>query len=374
MQGAYSYRAGSRMVLHILRALFILLMAAVGLSFVYDDPRPSPEIDFEAWILPAAAISFGVLLISIDILSPRRKLAIFAGAFFGLVVGLLIAYMLSFIVRLLVEQYATGDKERLIQYINTAISVACCYLSISFIFQTKDDFRFIIPYVEFSKQTKGARPILVDTSVLIDGRITDIVNTGIIESQLVVPQFVLLELQQIADSADKLKRNRGRRGLDVLAKIRANTRSEVALYDPHRDDDTLAVDQKLMNLARELGARVLTNDFNLNKVAQLRGVDVINLNELANALKPAVLPGEKMTVRIQKPGEDPGQGVGYLDDGTMVVVEQGRGHLNEDVEFTVTNTRQTSAGKMIFGRIGEPPSGGGGNPPPRRTKPLPSAT
>jgi uncharacterized protein YacL len=361
------------MILHILRAFFILLMAAVGLSFVYDDPRPASEIGFDAWILPAAAISFGVLLLCIDILSPRRKLAIFAGTFFGLVVGLLIAYMLSFIVKMVVVQYVEGDRDRLILYINTAISVACCYLAISFIFQTKDDFRFIVPYVEFSKATKGARPILVDTSVLIDGRITDIVTTGIIESQLVVPQFVLVELQQIADSADKLKRNRGRRGLDVLAKIRGNPKTEVAIYDPHRDDDTLAVDQKLMNLARELGARVLTNDFNLNKVAQLRGVDVINLNDLANALKPAVLPGERMTVRIQKPGEDPGQGVGYLDDGTMVVVEQGRGHINEDVEFTVTNTRQTSAGKMIFGRIGDAPPGGP-PPPPRRTKPVPTPT
>ena len=363
------------MILHILRAVFVLLMAAVGFFFVYQDPRPLQQLDVYVWILPGVALSVGVLLICIDILSPRKKLAIFAGTFFGLVVGLVIAYVLSFVVALLVEQWGTKltfeQRVRVMQFANMVVTVACCYLSISFILQSKDDFRFIIPYVEFSKQTKGARPILVDTSVLIDGRITDIVTTGIIESQLVVPQFVLVELQQIADSADKLKRNRGRRGLDVLAKLRANTRSEVALYDPHRDDDTLAVDQKLMNLAKELGARVLTNDFNLNKVAQLRGVDVINLNDLANALKPAVLPGEKMTVRIQKPGEDPGQGVGYLDDGTMVVVEQGRGHLNEDVEFTVTNTRQTSAGKMIFGRIGEAPGSG---PPSRKSKPLPTPT
>jgi uncharacterized protein YacL len=248
------------------------------------------------------------------------------------------------------------------------LAIACCYLSISFILQSRDDFRFIIPYVEFSKQTKGARSILVDTSVLIDGRITDIITSGIIESQLVVPQFVLAELQQIADSADNLKRARGRRGLDVLAKLRTNGRTDVALYDPHRDDDTTPVDTRLMNLAKELNARVITNDFNLNKVAQLNGVDVINLNDLANALKPAVMPGEKMTVRLIKPGADPGQGVGYLDDGTMVVVEAGRNHLNEEVEFTVTNTRQTSAGKMIFGRMGDEPPGG----TPRRARPQPS--
>jgi uncharacterized protein YacL len=340
------------MILHILRALFVLLMAAAGFVYLYQNPpaKDAPYLDF--WIPPAIAIVLGVILVCIDILAPaRRKLAIFSGTFLGLIVGLAFAYVLSFVVKVLVQQYATGDQIQTAQFINMLVSLATCYLAISFILQTKDDFRFIIPYVEFSKQTKGARPILVDTSVLIDGRITDIVTTGIIESQLVVPQFVLNELQQIADSADKLKRNRGRRGLDVLAKLRANTRAEVIIYEPHAEEQASGVDQRLMNLAIELGARVLTNDFNLNKVAQLRGVDVINVNDLANALKPSVLPGEKMTVRIIKRGEDAGQGVGYLDDGTMVVVEQGATHVNQEVEFNVTNTRQTSAGKMIFGRI-----------------------
>ena len=360
------------MVLIILRALFVLLMAAVGFFFLYHSPAPVVTGDLSDWMLPAAGLILGVLLVCADILSPRSKLAIFSGTFFGLIVGLLIAYVLSFLVRMMVEQYATGDKERLIQYINMMVSVATCYLAISFILQTKDDFRFIIPYVEFSKQIKGARPILLDTSVLIDGRIVDVVGTGIIESQLVVPQFVLDELQLIADSGDKLKRSRGSRGLDVLRKLRANPKIDVALYDATlRDQGELGVDQKLVALSKDLSARLLTNDMNLNKVAQLRGVDVVNLNELANAMKPAVLPGEKMSVRLVKPGEEAGQGVGYLDDGTMVVVEGGRSHINKEVSFTVTNTRQTSAGKMIFGRIGpdgEPPTpparGGGAQPSP----------
>ena len=358
------------MILHILRALFVLLMAAVGFFYLYQNPPPHGSSYLDYWIPPAMALVVSVVLVCIDILAPaRRKLAIFSGTFLGLFVGLAFAYVLSFVVQVLVQQYVHGrDWEQTAQFINMLISIITCYLSISFILQTKDDFRFIIPYVEFSKQTKGARSILVDTSVLIDGRITDIASTGIIESQLVVPQFVLNELQQIADSADKLKRNRGRRGLDVLAKLRNNTRADVVIYEPHHEaDDASGVDQRLMNLALELGARVLTNDFNLNKVAQLRGVDVINVNELANALKPTVLPGERMSVRIIKRGEDPGQGVGYLDDGTMVVVEQGANHLNEEVEFTVTNTRQTSAGKMIFGRIG----GEGGA---SATKPTPPPT
>ena len=235
------------------------------------------------------------------------------------------------------------------------MGLVSCYLAISFTLQTKDDFRFIIPYVEFTKKTKGERPILIDTSVLIDGRIDDVVNTGIVQCQLIIPRFVLHELQAVADSSDKSKRNRGRRGLDVLAKLRNNSRAQVVFFEERSvaDDGTAGVDQRLIDLAEELGARVLTNDYNLNKLAQLRGVDVINLNDLAAALKPVVIPGEKMLVRLQKPGEAAGQGVGYLDDGTMVVVEQGRSRLNEDVEVTVTSALQTSAGRMIFARLAD---------------------
>src|SRR5688572_9614820 len=358
------------MILHVLRALFVLLMAAVGWAFIKD---PEQSLGPNNWLSLAIALVVGVLIVCLDILAPRKKLAVFSGAFLGLIVGISIAYALSFVTALLVDQYIAATKanvtmnmrDGVVQFINLLVGVVTCYLSISFIMQTKDDFRFVIPYVEFQKQTKGARPILLDTSVLIDGRINEIASTGILESQLVVPRFVLAELQAIADSGDKLKRNRGRRGLDVLAKLQTNEKIEVRHYDTH-EDGIHDVDERLMTLATELSARVLTNDFNLNKVAQLRGVDVININELANALKPDALPGEKMVVRLLKPGEEPGQGVGYLDDGTMVVVEAGRPHLNEEVEFTVTNTRQTSAGRMIFGRMGDGQVGG---PVHRRTPP-----
>jgi uncharacterized protein YacL len=360
------------MVLHVLRALFILLMAAVGWFYVNSAAQPLGSYN---WLSLAIALCLGTFLVCIDILAPRRKLVIFSGAFLGLIIGISISYALSFVVQMVADQFLhrldetkltyardLASRQSMISFIDMLLGVACCYLSISFILQTKDDFRFIIPYVEFSKQTKGARPIVLDTSVLIDGRITDIAQTGLIESQVIVPRFVLDELQQIADSADRLKRARGRRGLDVLTKLRGIGRAEVILYDTtvHGTEPTLEVDQRLMDLAKQLSARVLTNDFNLNKVAQLRGVDVINLNELANAMKPVVLPGEKMVVRIQKPGEEPGQGVGYLEDGTMVVVEQGRPYIDQEVEFTVTNTRQTVAGRMIFGRaIGRPPTAKG---------------
>ncbi len=384
------------MILHILRALFILLMAAVGGSFLQDQAQAGGRY---TWLAMMVALVVGVVIVSLDILSPRKKLSILSGTFLGLLVGVFAAYALSFVVQLVVTQYLpaispsaaaylskrtppgdTTNGDVMIHFINLMVGISTCYLSISFVLQTKDDFRFVIPYVEFSKQTKGARPILLDTSVLIDGRINDIADSGILESQLVVPRFVLHELQAVADSGDKLKRNRGRRGLDVLARLQNNKRVEVILYeqDPAESDnpEENQVDQRLMRLGKELGARVLTNDFNLNKVAQLHGVDVVNINDLANALKPVVLPGEKMSVLLVKSGEQAGQGIGYLEDGCMVVVEQGRPYLNQEVDFTVTSVMQTSAGRMIFGRMGdsvEPPAGNGARGRGRRRDNQPSA-
>ncbi|HUB26934.1 MAG TPA: PIN domain-containing protein [Tepidisphaeraceae bacterium] len=356
------------MILHVLRALFILLMAAVGWFYLQ---APGQMWGDYTWLAMLASLATAILFIALDIASPRRKLAIFSGSFLGLIVGILIAYGLSFAVRLIVEQWqptAAMSKEQvqaflnrreLIEgYINMIIGVTSCYLSISFILQTKDDFRFIIPYVEFAKERKGSRPALLDTSALIDGRIAEIAATGIMDYPLIVPRFVLVELQTVADSSDKLRRNRGRRGLDVLAKLQHNKKLEVVLYDSSARGGEMSgvgenedVDQKLMALAKDLNARVLTTDYNLHKVAQLRGVDVISINDVATAVKPVALPGERMMVRIIKSGESPGQGVGFLDDGTMVVVESARAHMNEEIEFVVTNALQTNTGKMIFGRM-----------------------
>jgi uncharacterized protein YacL len=336
--------------LYFLRGLFLALMIALAWYIGGDG---SASTHYPRTVLVMLAI--GIFVVFVDVVAPRRKLAIFSGTFLGLFVGLTMSYAFSFLIGLLADTYV-GDapyKAAITNHINIVAGAVFCYLAISFILQTKDDFRFIIPYVEFSKQTKGARPVLLDTSVLIDGRIADICETGIVDSRLIVPRFVLKELQFVADSGDKLKRNRGRRGLDVLQRLQNNKRLDVVLYDAadREQNEGHDVDGKLMTLAAELNCRVLTNDFNLNKVASLRGVSVININDLANALKPVVLPGEHMTVRLIKAGESPGQGVGYLEDGTMVVVEQGRPHINEEINFAVTSVLQTSAGKMIFGRM-----------------------
>lgn len=194
-----------------------------------------------------------------------------------------------------------------------------------------------------------ARPKLLDTSVIIDGRIADIADSRFIEGVLIIPSFVLEELQHIADSSDVLKRNRGRRGLDILNRMQKDDALAIEIVDKRIDD--AEVDAKLIKLAQMMDATILTNDFNLNKVAELHGVDVLNINELANALKPVVLPGEEMTVHVVKDGKEAGQGVAYLDDGTMVVVDGGRRHIGDSIGVMVTSVLQTSAGRMIFAKL-----------------------
>ena len=200
---------------------------------------------------------------------------------------------------------------------------------------------------------------VLDTSVIIDGRVADICKTGFLEGTLVVPHFVLRELQQIADSADSAKRNRGRRGLDVLEKIKGVPGVTVQIVEKDYPD-VKEVDLKLIELAKEMAAKIVTNDFNLNKVSQLRGVEVLNINELANALKPVVLPGETMKVFILKEGKEYNQGVAYLDDGTMVVVDNARRMIGKTIATQVTSVLQTTAGKMIFGRFPEESETGAG--------------
>jgi uncharacterized protein YacL len=190
---------------------------------------------------------------------------------------------------------------------------------------------------------------ILDTSAIIDGRIADLCQTGFLEGVLIVPNFVLNELQKIADSADSLRRNRGRRGLDLLNKIQKENYVTIRIFD--RDyEELIDVDTKLLKLAREIDAKVVTNDFNLNKVAELYGVQVLNINDLSNAIKPAVLPGEEMLVRILRDGKEYGQGIGYLEDGTMIVVEGGKSYIGIDLEVLVTSVLQTSAGRMIFAK------------------------
>ncbi len=349
------------MTLYLLRALFVLLMGSIGYFYLIKTPGPFGQGN---WATLGVAVALSLLVLTIDIFSSRRKLLGLSALLFGTLVGMLVAFVLGLAVSWLVDQYiplpsspTEQDKllrAQLVDFAKMLLNIVCCYLMISFIMQTKDDVRFIIPYVEFAKQSRGARPMLLDTSILIDGRIIDLAEVGMVDSRLFVPRFVLEELQLLADSSDRLKRNRGRRGLDVVGKLQKTNKVDVVIYEGASRDADLPVDQQLVALAGELDGRVLTTDMNLNKVAQLRGVTVINLNDLAKAMKPVVLPGEQISVQLIKPGEQPGQAVGFLEDGTMVVVEQARQHIGQaDVQATVTSVMQTSAGRMIFGRVGE---------------------
>ncbi len=260
----------------------------------------------------------------------------------GLIVTLLIGMLLSYpIYRIPVVGV----------YLSPIITLFLVFIGIKFLLSRKDEFTFLTTL--FSRGSRGGRQNetfkILDTSAIIDGRIVDICKTGFLEGVLVVPGFVLEELRHIADSPDLLKRNRGRRGLDVLNKIQKEMDIPVQIYEGD-SEETTEVDSKLVQLAKKVNGKIVTNDFNLNKVCELQGIAVLNINELANAVKPVVLPGEEMSAQIIKDGKEPGQGVAYLDDGTMIVVEGGRRHIGETVEVLVTSVLQTAAGRMIFAK------------------------
>ncbi|WP_353094280.1 PIN/TRAM domain-containing protein [Tissierella praeacuta] len=264
----------------------------------------------------------------------------------GLIIGLIIAFLLS--------QPLNG----LGPYVGVIVSIMLYsifgYLGLTIPHKKRDDIFSTLgnlkrnPKDRMKSQSKAC-PKILDTSVIIDGRIADICKTGFIEGPLIIPEFVLEELQHIADSSDSLKRNRGRRGLDILNKIQKELDVEVIINDK-KFDDVQEVDSKLLKLTQLLKGKIITNDYNLNKVAEVQGISVLNINELANAVKPVVLPGEEMLVQVVRDGKELGQGLAYLDDGTMIVVESGRKFIGETIDVVVTSVLQTSAGRMIFAK------------------------
>lgn len=267
----------------------------------------------------------------------------------GLIIGLIVAFLLF----LPINSIPIPIVE---DFLPLVVSGLLGYLGFQVGFRKRDEIMnvFMIGRKDKGKKENGGIAAnvehkILDTSVIIDGRIADICRTGFIEGALVIPSFVLEELQHIADSSDILKRNRGRRGLDILNKIQKELKVKVQIYEGDFDD-VQEVDSKLIKLAKVLNGKVVTNDFNLNKVCELQGVPVLNINDLANAVKPVVLPGEELKVQVIKDGKEYGQGVAYLDDGTMIVVEGGRDYIGVDVEVLVTSVLQTSAGRMIFAK------------------------
>ena len=332
------------MLLVIIRAMFVLLAAGVGF-FIANETG-----SFVAFLLPVALI---IVVVAIDLSFPAKEISRIAAIFFGLMVGWILASLLQLALGPILSLIAPENQVvEGIVYLNAVVLL--CYLCISLLLQTKDDFRFIIPYVEFAREVKGLKPLVLDTSVIIDGRIADLAAIKLFDSTIVVPSFVLHELHGIADSSDRQRRSRGRRGLDVLDKMRSDPKIDIEMHDndlPELSDKP--VDERLVLLAKHLGGKVVTNDYNLNKIASLQDVEVMNLNDIANALKPVFLPGETIDVKVIKPGEESHQGVGYLEDGTMVVVEQGRSAIGKEAHVQVTSVLQTSAGRMVFGKMQE---------------------
>ena len=334
------------MALLILRVVFLVVCLALAFRLLESEVIFGESM-WLPWIGFLGVLSIAAAVLLIDAAVRRKRLETISAVYFGIFIGLVLTYVLQLALTPLLPAMAPAFVELLSLFLGTVV----CYACISVLLQTKDDFRFIIPYVEFAKEVKGLMPYVLDTSVVIDGRIADVVETRVIDNQLIMPQFVIAELQGIADSSEKLKRGRGRRGLDILNRLRNDPDVDLQIFD--RDLTQFAgksVDQKLVLLAKHLQGKVVTNDYNLNKVAKLHDVGVINLNDIANALKPVFLPGENVYVRIVKAGEEMGQGVGYLEDGTMVVIEGARNHIGENVAAVVTSVLQTSAGRMVFGR------------------------
>ena len=311
--------------------LFVLVHA----GYVYN-PFPSRPY----WGAALGALT-AVCVILLEIKTRRVPGHQLVGALVGCVTGLLGAHLVWGALR---GVEIVGEH-----FFHVLVVVVLMYMGLVVGAQHGDWFEPARIIAAFRDSSRLHQYKILDTSVIIDGRIADICETGFIEGTLVAPQFVLRELQQVADSTDSMKRNRGRRGLDILQKIQKMGNVHVQIVETDFPE-VREVDLKLIELARKMTGKILTNDFNLNKVAQLRGVQVLNINELANSLKPVVLPGEIMRVFILKEGKEQGQGVGYLDDGTMVVVDQGKKALGRTIEVSVTSVLQTTAGKMIFCR------------------------
>ncbi len=315
----------------IFRIVFIVIVILLSLVFTFN------LNNFYLYLILVFILS--VVIVAFEIYIKRFQKEHVSKIFKGFIIGLIMGAAFVAIAR------SFGIE--LPNFYRVIIYVCSLYIGIALISQL--DIGFGLVKSSTSKAIPGESLKILDTSVIIDGRIADIIDTKFIEGVLIVPKFVLDELQQIADSSDSVKRLRGRRGLDVLDRLKKDRGTLLRITDQDFPE-TFEVDSKLVKLGKALDAKIITNDFNLLKVAQIQGVTVLNINLLANSLKPIVLPGEKMKIVVIKEGKDPGQGIGYLDDGTMIVVDSGKKYVGDEIFVTVTSVLQTPAGRMIFAK------------------------
>ncbi len=325
----------------IIRIVFIVALVSAG--YFLKPINGSPISSLATGALLALAIIFFEARVR------KASLKTLIGGAVGSILGIAAATLICWIISL---QHSITEEFK--SFLTVAITLIMAYVGLV-VGAVKGDYLDLsaLGGIFVEKGQGKAAPLILDTSVIIDGRVADIADTGFLAGTLIIPQFVLKELQQIADSADSNKRNRGRRGLDILQRLQKKKGTYEIVISEADYPDVREVDHKLIELAKQIEGKIVTNDFNLNKVAQLRGVHVLNINELANALKPVVLPGELMRVYVMKEGKEYNQGVAYLDDGTMVVIDNARRMIGKNVDVAVTSVLQTTAGKMIFGRFNE---------------------
>jgi uncharacterized protein YacL len=328
------------MTIWVIRILFLLLSTTAGfaISQVWGQYQGQPLLCM------LVGFGFGGLMIAIDEMLKGFSLRAFSATTFGLALGILVALLVDKS-GIFVGDDAADPVRRLIRI---GLFLSFGYIGMVLAMRSnKEDFSLIIPYVRFTRQAKADNLLLLDTSAIIDGRIADLLESSFLEGMIVVPRFVLRELQQIADSSDAIKRARGRRGLEILNRIQRNVRNEVRIHDADFPDET-GVDAKLMRLGKNLNARVYTTDYNLAKVAELQAVSCVNITEVAKCLRVILLPGEVLSLRIVREGKERSQGVGYLPDGTMVVVNHAHSHVGQQVDAQVQSTHQTGAGIIVF--------------------------
>jgi len=332
------------MSLWYIRIFFLALCSAAGVAISQVRSEFVSEPIFGLFI----GFGFGGLLIAIDEMLKGFSLRAFSATTFGLFLGSLVAFMVDH--SALFEN--TDAKTRWL--IRLALFLGFGYIGIVLAMRSnKEDFSLIIPYVRFAPQNKPDNLLLLDTSVIIDGRIADLIETHMLEGLVVVPRFVLKELQQIGDSNDPIRRARGRRGLEMLNRLQRSTAAEVKIHDGDFPEEK-EVDAKLVRLARNLNAKLFTNDYNLGKIAELQSVSYVNIHEVSKAFKTALIPGEIFHLKLVREGKDKGQGVGYLNDGTMVVVNHGHSLIGQEVDVQVQSLLQTGAGVIVFAEIKTP--------------------
>ena len=330
-------------------AFFAVFVVVTTLSVLYFQPDKAVPKDWPrvAGVILAISIVIASIVGAVDLLTRKKKIGAVIAVFFGIAAAMLATAAIGSLFDLLASLYEIDA--RITSASKVLLGIGLAYLAVTTILQTQDDFRLVIPYVEFAKQIRGSKPLILDSSALIDGRIVDVAASALVQSPIVIPRFVVLELQKLADSADKLVRTKGRRGLDMVTRLQRLGTVAVSIDELPVPGKT--VDQMLIEFGRLSPGVIVTTDLALARIAEIQQIGCINMHELANALKPALVPGETLSVVLVREGEQPGQAVGYLDDGTMIVAEQAVHLVGERAELVVSSSLQTAAGRLLFAKL-----------------------